>query len=247
MKKFFFLLPIIGILLLWEIVSRKLITHPAIFPPPTVVALSLWELTKTGTLFSDLKISLLRLFFGFLIGGMIGIGLGLITGRIKWINATFTPVIQVLRSLPPVALLPLIIVWFGIDDGAKIFSIALAVFFPIWLNTHLGVERVPREFLWSAKLLRRKYSELMPEVVLPSALPLIIAGIRTSIAMGYIMVFVSELMGASAGLGYRIEASSQAYRMDQMMAALAMLGFLGALTDWLFVKTIGRFCPWLKI
>ena len=170
----------------------------------------------------------------------------MLTGKKKIFENILSPIIQILRPLPPVAIIPLVIVWFGIDDGAKIFSIAFAVFFPVWLNTHIGVGRMAHEFLWSAKLLTTSSLKIFRKIVFPSALPFIIAGIRTSIAVAFVMVFVSELSGASSGLGYRISISSLAYRIDEMIAALIVLGALGAVTDQLFVFATNKIFPWIK-
>jgi ABC-type nitrate/sulfonate/bicarbonate transport system permease component len=200
-----------------------------------------------GTLFSDLRDSLWRLLAGLLVGSAVGIFIGLLTGRIKLFTIALSPIIQILRPLPAVAIIPLVIVWFGIDEGAKIFSISFAVFFPVWINTHIGARQIPRAFLWGAKLLTTSSTKIFREVVFPAALPFTIAGIRTGIAIAFIMVFVSELAGASSGLGYRISITHLAYRIDEMIAALAVLGALGAIADQLFVFATHKFFPWIKL
>ena len=138
MKRFlWFVLPIIVLIALWEFVSRSGFVNPALFPPPSRVAVALWRMITAGTLFSDLRDSLWRLLAGLFIGSAVGVILGLLTGRVKSFAAALSPIIQILRPLPPVAIIPLVIVWFGIDDGAKIFSIAFAVFFPVWIKNFL--------------------------------------------------------------------------------------------------------------
>ncbi len=247
MKKFlWFTLPIIVAIALWEIVSRSDFVNSALFPPPSKVAVALWEMMISGTLFSDLRDSLWRLIVGLFIGSAVGVVVGLLTGYFKSFATALTPIIQILRPLPPVAIIPLVIVWFGIDDGAKIFSIAFAVFFPVWINTHIGALQIPRAFLWGAKLLTKSSTKIFGEVVFPAALPFTIAGIRTGIAVAFIMVFVAELAGASSGLGYRISITHLAYRIDEMMAALIVLGALGAIADQLFVLGTRKLFPWIK-
>lgn len=247
MKRFlWFVLPIIVLIALWEFVSRSGFVNPALFPPPSQVALALWGMITVGTLFSDLRDSLWRLLAGLFIGSAVGVVFGLLTGRIKSFAHALTPIIQILRPLPPVAIIPLVIVWFGIDDGAKIFSIAFAVFFPVWINAHIGARQIPQAFLWGAKLFTNSSVKILREVVFPAALPFIVAGIRTGIAVGFVMVFVSELSGASSGLGYRISITSLAYRIDEMTAALIVLGALGAITDQLFVFGTRKIFPWIK-
>ena len=247
MKRFLlFTLPIIVLIALWEFVSRSGFVSPALFPPPSKVAIALWGMVTAGTLFSDMRDSLWRLVAGLFVGSAVGIFLGLITGRIKSFATALTPIIQILRPLPPVAIIPLVILWFGIDDGAKIFSIAFAVFFPVWINAHIGARQIPQAFLWSSKLFTSSSVKTFREVVFPAALPFIVAGIRTGIAIAFIMVFVSELAGASSGLGYRISITHSAYRIDQMIAALIVLGALGAMTDQLFVLGTRKLFPWIK-
>src|SRR3989338_9612255 len=182
MKRFlWFILPIVFTLVLWEIISRSSFVSPALFPPPSKVFVALWGMVTAGTLFSDLYHSLWRLLAGLVIGSTVGVCIGLLTGRIKFFATALLPIIQILRPLPPVAIIPLIIVWFGIGDGAKIFSIAFAVFFPVWINTHIGALQIPHAFLWGAKLLTNSLAKTIREVVFPATLPFTIAGIRTGI------------------------------------------------------------------
>lgn len=230
----------------WEVLSRIGLVNFLLFPPPSVVASALFQYCVSGVLFSDLGSSLWRLLWGMIIGSFTGIFFGFLTGRINIFARILEPIIQVFRSFPPVAIIPLVIVWFGIGDGAKIFSISFAVFFPVWLNTHLGARDIPQSFLWSASLLTRSKAKIFRSVVFPAVLPNIIAGIRTSIAVGFIMVFVSELAGASSGLGYRISITQLSYRTDEMIAGLFVLGLLGALTDRGFTFVSRRCIPFLK-
>lgn len=247
MKRFlWFILPIALTLVLWEIISRSGFVSSALFPPPSKVAVALWGMIVAGTLLSDLRDSLWRLFAGLFVGSVVGVVFGLLTGRVKSFATALSPIIQILRPLPPVAIIPLVIVWFGIDDSAKVFSIAFAVFFPVWINTHIGARQIPQAFLWGAKLLTNSLAKIFCKVVFPAALPFTIAGIRTGIAVAFIMVFVSELSGASSGLGYRISVTHLAYRIDEMIAALAVLGALGAIADQLFVFGTRKLFPWIK-
>ena len=246
-KLLWFILPIIVASIIWEFISRSGFVNVSLFPPPTKVLVALWGMIISGTVFSDLRDSVWRLLLGLTIGSAAGVIIGMVTGRIKSAAKVFNPIIQILRPLPPVAIIPLIIVWFGIDDGAKIFSIAFAVFFPVWINTYIGVQQIPQTFLWSARLFAVSRFKMFREVIFPASLPFIISGIRTAIAIGFVMVFVSELSGASSGLGYRISISSLSYRIDQMIAALIVLGALGALTDQLFVFATRKLFPWLKL
>lgn len=245
LHNYFWLIPALVILGAWEIASRGGAVNPTLFPPPSQVATALGAMTASGILLPDIAVSAWRLFAGVFVGASIGVALGLLTGRVRLLNHAFAPIIHILRPLPPVAIIPLVIVWFGIGDGAKIFSIAFAVFFPVWINTHIGAERIPQAFLWNARLLTRSSLTIFRKVVFPGALPFISTGIRGGIAVAFIMVFVSELAGASSGLGYRISITQLAYKTGEMIAAIIVLGALGALTDQLFVSSMRTVFPWL--
>lgn len=241
------LIPLCATVIVWEFVSRSVFVNASLFPPPSKVIAALWEMLVSGTLMLDIKESLWRMLVGLGLGSFFGICVGLVTGRSEFISRVLNPLIQSLRPLPPVAIIPLIIVWFGIDNGAKIFSISFAVFFPVWIASYLGSKQISKTYIWSANLCRISKFNMFRKIIFPASLPFIVSGIRTAIAIGFVMVFVSELSGASSGLGYRISISSLSYRIDEMMAALAMLGALGAMTDQLFVFTTRRLFPWLAV
>ena len=240
------IVPIVIFLLLWQFVSSREIINPNLFPPPTSVFNALVAWIQSGVLWTDVGASLWRMLTGFFIGSALGIIIGMLTGRLKSLNLTVVPLIQIFRPLPPVAIIPLIIVWLGIGDTAKIFSISFAVFFPVWINTHLGASNISKDYLRSASLLTPSRTKTFFSVLLPAALPSIIAGLRTGIPIAYVMVYVSEIAGASEGLGYRISVSHLAYRIDTMMAALFVLALAGALTDILFTFLIRKMFPWIK-
>ena len=243
---FFFVVPVLVAALGWEVVSRLEVVNPRMFPPPSVVGQAFFEWAQSGDLLTDISASCVRALLGLLLGGGVGLILGLITGRTQWVSASITPIVQLLRPLPPVALIPLIIVWLGIGNTAKIFSISFAAFFPVWMNTHLGVRNIASIYLWSASLLTKSHTKILLRIIVPATIPSIIAGIRTAIPVAFIMVFVSEIAGASSGLGYRISVCHLAYRIDMMIAALAVLAATGAIVDWLFAKTVAVLLPWTR-
>ena len=233
--------------LLWEGISRSGIVNPALFPPPSRVFLALVEMARSGELLRDIGASWWRAIAGFLIGSAAGILAGLLTGRLVTLDGYVSPILQMLRPLPPVAIIPLIIVWFGIGEVSKVFAIAFAVFFPAWINTDLGARRVPNAYLWSSRTLGCDYPSIISRVILPSALPFIIGGLRVGISLAFVMVYVSELSGASSGVGYQISVSYLAYRVDRMIAALATLGALGLISDLFLTQSLRRLFPWLSL
>jgi ABC-type nitrate/sulfonate/bicarbonate transport system permease component len=232
-------IPVVAFLAAWEVASRSGAVSPVLFPPPSRVFATLFSLTASGQLITDALASYRRLIVGLSFGSAVGVLVGLFTGRVKRIADALVPLIHLFRPLPPVAIIPLIIVWFGIGEPAKYFSIAFAVFFPVWLNTHLGAQQIPEKIMWCASTLTRSRLRKLRSVVFPAALPFIVAGLRVGLALSFTMVFVSELMGSSEGIGYEIHISQLAYRIDRMMASLALLGASGFLADFLFTKGIG--------
>ena len=238
--------PIAAVAAAWELVSRLEVVNPRLFPPPSIVGLAFLEWARSGDLLSDVLASSGRALLGLAVGGAVGVVLGLATGRNRWASAAVAPIAQLLRPLPPVALIPLIIVWMGIGNTAKVFSTAFAVFFPVWINTHLGAGRIAPAYLWSASLLTRSRIKRLCRIIVPATAPAIIAGLRTAIPLAFIMVFVSEIAGASSGLGYRISVCHLAYRIDMMVAALAVLAATGATVDWVFALTIRTVFPWTR-
>jgi ABC-type nitrate/sulfonate/bicarbonate transport system permease component len=238
---------ICAFLIVWECISRFKSERIALFPPPDRVAAALFELARSGDLGRDLRDSVWRAVAGFAAGSLLGISLGLLTGRSNRVSQYVSPLIQLFRPLPPVAIIPLVIVWFGIGDISKVFSIAFAVFFPVWVSAHVGASDVPVTYLWSARTMGVRGAAVFYRLILPAAFPYIVSGLRTGLAMAFVMVFVSELAGASSGIGYQIESSYLAYRVDRMIAALVILGCLGAFGDLILTKAFHVIFPWLKL
>lgn len=238
---------VLVVLLIWEAVGRSGIVHISLFPPPSHVVRALTDMAKSGELARDAMASGKRAFLGILLGSITGVCVGMVTGRVKSVDYCISPIINLFRPLPPVALIPLVLVWFGIGEISKVVSISFAVFFPVWINTHLGSREIPKTFFWSAKTFRMNSMEVLRRIVFPGSLPFVIAGVRNGIAIAFVMVFVSELAGASSGIGYQIQVSHLAYRVDRMMAALVVLGGAGAATDCIVTRVAWFIFPWLKL
>ncbi|MFH1590483.1 MAG: ABC transporter permease [archaeon] len=237
------ILLVIGI---WESISRGGLVNASLFPPPSQIILAFRELAMSGSLLTHIGASIWRAILGLCVGTAIGILMGLFTGRNTIARAMVAPIIHIIRSFPPVAIIPLVIVWLGIGDTAKVFAISFGVFFPVWVNTHQGSRQIPSQYLHAARLLTKKAWKRWAYVILPGTLPFIIAGVRNGIAIAYIMVFVSELAGASRGVGYIISIAHLAYRIDRMIVGLMILGLLGATSDGLFMFVTRKLFPWIR-
>lgn len=241
-----YLVPIVLFLTAWEVASRLVQARTALCPPPSQCVLALLKWAREEGMVADLLASGNRLIGGLLWGSLAGIAAGLITGRSQFFEAALVPLIRLFRVLPPVALIPLFIVWIGIGEQAKVFAIAFAVFFPVWLNTFSGARQIPQQLIWSMSTLTRSRWKSFLRLILPASLPHTITGLRLGIATAFIMVFVSELMGTDVGVGYKISIWQLAYRMDSMIAALFVLGGAGATLDWLFTRLMFWWFPWLR-
>lgn len=246
LKKIYVIVPILIFIILWQTIPTSGLINKTLFPPPTEVFSAFIELSNSGELLLHIKSSILRVFLGLSIGSILGIIFGLLTGRIQLIDKSLSPLFNIFRSFPPVAIIPLVIAWFGIGETAKLFSISFAVFFPVWINSHIGASSISVYYLRAASTLTKSISKKFLKVILPASLPFIVAGIRTGIAVAFIMIFVSELAGSSSGIGYLISVSHLAYRIDKMIVGLILLGFFGALTDYIFVRLIKWRFPWIE-
>lgn len=242
------MLNVVGVilfLLFWEVAPRVV---PGInlqmFPPPSNVVGTLGDMIASGELLKHTLASLQRAVIGFVIGGSLGITVGLVTGQIPAMRNLSDPVLHGLRSIPAIAFVPLTIVWFGLGEASKIALITWGTFFPVWFNTFIGVRDVPNVLLRSAASLGCRGLEVMLRVVLPAAMPFILAGLRQATATAFVMLVAAELVGASSGLGFLISFSHLVFRVDMMFVGLLALGALGFLADRLFVALLPRLFPW---
>lgn len=231
----------------WWIIAQAGFLNPALFPSPPATFHAFIDMIKSGELLSDSLATVLRVLIGLLLGVTLGVILGILTARVRILDQTIGQIIQLLRPVPPIALVPLSVVWLGISEMSKISIIVWGVFFPVWVNTHVGVASVNKELIWAARSLGANNRRVLLYVVLPASLRYVISGMRVSIAIAFICVVVAEMSGAYQGLGYRMNISYLVFRVDRMIGVLALLGTLGALADFGFVRLVNRFLPWCKL
>ena len=239
------LLTILVMLLFWEVLST-LTFNKNIFPPPTRVFLAFLEMLKNGELINDVLISMFRVVIGFTISAVAGILCGILTGSVLILRKTLGQIIELIRPIPAIAFLPLFILWFGIGEESKILLIAYGSFFPIWVNTHVGVADVEKTYIWAAKSLGADKKSILLNVVIPYAIPFILTGLRISIGIAFILLVVAEMAGAFSGLGFRISISHLVFRVDKMFVGVIMLGVLGAASNKLFIKFSNKMVPWYE-
>ena len=239
------LLGIVLFLLAWEILPRIVPNvNILMFPPPSSVVDALLPLLMSGELVNNIFISLQRAMAGFALAIVLGIAAGLLTARFWTLQHLTDPVLQGFRSIPVIALVPLSLIWFGIGEASKIALITWGAFFPIWIATFIGVRDVHSVYLRSAASLGAGQLQTMIYVILPSALPLILAGLRQALAIALIVLVAAEIAGARGGVAYMVAISHQLFRIDIMFIGLAVLGALGFVLDRLFVFVSRKLFPW---
>ncbi|MCC7425291.1 MAG: ABC transporter permease [Alphaproteobacteria bacterium] len=248
LERFLPVLVISFALVAWELlailnVAQKFV-NPVFFPGSLKVAASAWEMALTGELAQHLGASLSRVVFGFSIAAVIGVPLGTVAGRNRWISGLLDPIISVLRPIPPIALLPIMVVWLGIGDTSKIIFIAYAAFFQIFLTTYNGVQSVEPLFLRAAQTLGASRWRIFRKVVLPAAMPHIVTGIRLGFSVSFFVIVAAEFIGASAGLGFLIFESRVYFEVDKMMVAAVTIGALGFAFDFTMKRIERRLFRW---
>ena len=221
----------LAILLLWETGSRASLIPAHILAAPSTVFSSLWTLIVSGELAANLIVSLARVLAGLAIGVTVGVILALSAGLSRLGEGLVDPPLQMLRTLPALALTPLFIVWFGIGETPKVALIALGVTFPIYLNLFNGIRGVDVKLIEAGRTLGLTSRELISEVVLPAALPSFLVGFRYALSVSILVLVVAESVNASAGLGYLINNARDYLRTDIIVVCLVLYALLGLLAD----------------
>jgi ABC-type nitrate/sulfonate/bicarbonate transport system permease component len=231
----------------WEAIPNLMPSiNKIMFPPPSTVFAAFWPMVTSGEIPLNIIASLRRAGSGFAIAMVLGIAAGVATARLRIAEYLTEPLLHGLRSVPVIALVPLSVLWLGIGEGAKIALVATGAFFPIWIATFIGVRDVHIVYLRSAACLGAGRLSTMLWVVLPAALPLILAGLRQAIAVSLIVLVAAELSGATAGVAYMMSMGHQLFRVDIMFIGLLLLGALGFTFDRLFVLLAKKLFPWYQ-
>ena len=189
------------------------------------------ELVRSGEIWKHLAISGWRAGVGFVIGGSIGLVLGFITGLSKWGERLLDSSVQMIRNVPHLALIPLVILWFGIDESAKIFLVALGTLFPIYLNTYHGIRNVDPALVEMARSYGLSGFSLFRQVILPGALPSILVGVRFALGFMWLTLIVAETISASSGIGYLAMNAREFLQTDVVVLAIVLYAVLGKLAD----------------
>jgi sulfonate transport system permease protein len=221
----------LAIIVLWQLASSTGVLPEDKLSSPWTVLQSGVELAQTGELGEAFVVSLRRVAIGFALGAVIGLVLGAVSGLSKWGQALVDPPVQMLRTLPFLGLIPLFILWFGIGEEPKIALVTLGVAFPLYLNVHSGIRNTEPQLIEATTALGFTRTERLWHVVLPSAIPQTLVGIRQSLGIAWLSLIVGEQVNADAGLGYLINNAREFLRTDVIVVGLVVYAILGLVTD----------------
>lgn len=235
------------ILGLWQILSMNGMIPATILPSPIEVIQSGAELTASGELINHITISLGRALTGFLIGGFLGILFGLFNGLFKPLDLLLDTSIQMLRNIPHLALLPLVILWFGIDEVSKVFLVSLGVLFPIYINTYHGIKGVDKGLIEMGRAYGLKGYSLFFQVILPGALSSILVGIRYALGVMWTTLIVAETIAANSGIGYMAMNAREFMQMDVIVLSILIYSLLGKLSDWIAKLFEKKWLMWKQL
>lgn len=236
------LVPVL-ILAAWELSSRGGWLSTRVLPEPLSVITAFWKLLSSGELIEHVAVSSGRALAGLAIGGGLGLVLGLVTGTFRIGETLLDTTLQMVRNIPALALIPLVILWFGIDESAKLFLVSVGVFFPIYLNTFHGIRSVDKGLIEMARSYGLSGWQLYRQVILPGALPSVLVGLRFSLGLMWVLLIVAETISAQSGIGYLTMNAREFLQTDVVLVGILLYALLGKLAD-VLAKGLERW--WLR-
>lgn len=224
----------------WQLASMAGWLNPRTLPDPGHLLLTAWSLTVDGTLPQALAVSLSRVLQGSALGIAVGLSAGIVAGFSRLGEDILDRPMQMLRTIPFTALVPLFILWFGIDELPKVLLVAVGVAVPLYVNTFGGIRNVDVKLVEVARVARMSRVAIALQVLLPAALPTLLLGLRFALALGWIAVIIAETVGANSGIGFLLTSARQFVRTDVMLVCVVVYALLGLATDYL-VRLLERF------
>jgi sulfonate transport system permease protein len=225
-----YLVPV-GLVLAWQLASSFGLIGNRLMPAPASVAIAGWDKIVSGELAANISVSAARAFSGLLVGGIVGFSLGLANGLSRTSFTLTDTTLQMIRTIPNLALIPLVILWFGIGEEAKLFLTSLGVFFPIYLNTLHGVRTVDPQLIEMGQVYGMRGRTLFRRVILPSALPSIFVGLRFALGIMWLTLIVAETLSANSGIGHMAMEAREFMLTDVVVLALVVYALLGKFAD----------------
>ena len=232
------------ILIIWLVGARYALWNSYVIPPPTAVALTLEQLVTSGLLLQHIGISLYRVFAGFSLALLLAFPLGVLFGMQSGWKPFVEPSLEMLRHIPPLAALPMLILWFGIGEFPKLLIVVLATFFPIFLNTLHGVGNCDKKWLEVARSFQLNRRQVFRRIIFPAALPSVLVGMRLGLGYSWRALVGAELIAAASGIGYMILDAEQLSRPDIILIGIFTIGIVGTVIDGLFFRLTTKLIPW---
>jgi NitT/TauT family transport system permease protein/taurine transport system permease protein len=223
----------------WQFFSTVLF-NPFLIPPPLQVFRTAIPMLASGEILSDVSISMIRVLVGFITGSVAGVTMGVLLGRIRLLHDLLDPIIELLRYLSPTAMIPIAVIWFGIGELSKYFLIFWGTLFIVLINTTAGVWRAPIARQRAAECLGANHLQIFVLVVVPSAVPYIVTGMRVAMASSFMSIIPAEILAADSGIGYLLQKSSMLLQTDRIFVALLTICVLGFIVDRIFRLLVDR-------
>lgn len=231
------------ILVFWQVAAQTGWLQSRVLPAPLDVAKAFYQLGASGELWTHVKVSAGRALIGLLIGGGLGLLLGLLNGSSRIAATLLDSTLQMVRNIPALALIPLVILWFGIDETAKLFLVSVGVFFPMYINTFHGIRSVDPQLIEMGKSYGLSRWQLYRDIILPGALPSILVGLRFSLGLVWVLLIVAETISAQSGIGYMTMNAREFLQTDIVLVGILLYALLGKLAD-VLAQLLERF--WLR-
>lgn len=235
---------LLALLAIWEFAARNELINPLIVPPLSRILAVFWDLFATGEMPMQVIVSMKRAVLGYGLAAAVFIPLGVVMGLSRRIHRGLEVIVEMLRPVPPPVVIPVALLFFGLEDGMKIFVIFFSCAWPVLLNTIDGVRSVDAVLLNTARTFRLSRTKTIGQVVLPAASPQIMTGLRVSLPIMLILVVISEMVGSTDGIGYFILDSQRRFRVAQMYAGMFALALLGYTLNQLFNLLHRRLLSW---
>jgi NitT/TauT family transport system permease protein len=233
---------LVAVLLAWQLAALRGL--PEYVLSPLQIIQSLGEALGSAELYEHIWASLRRSLPGFAIGTLLGAALGLAAGVARWFDRLLSPAVFLTYPVPKIVMLPIFMIWFGIGDLSKVLIIALACFYPVFINAYYGVRQTRTILVWSALNMGATQAQVFRRVVVPSASPMIFAGMRVALALSFIVMFAAEMINARSGLGHLIRVAENSLRFDLMYVSLVTIAILGYVGDRLVRFGQSRLLAW---
>ncbi|NYH16774.1 ABC transporter permease subunit [Paraburkholderia bryophila] len=232
------------VLVLWQVAAQLGLIAPQVLPAPSSVAATALELARSGELFVHLGVSLLRAATGFAIGGTLGLALGVLVGFSPLAQALLDRSVQMVRAVPFLAMLPLVIVWFGVGEVAKIFLVALAVLFPMYINTMLGIRQIDPKLMELAKVIGLDWTAVVRRIVLPGAMPSILTGVRYALAHAWLALVIAETLATTKGIGFLAMDAREFLQTNVILLTIVIYAIIGVVADALVRLLEAHYLSW---